>query len=202
MLYMKKRGMIVMAAGISMLVASFAVAVSLLDQGGFDRDFSIPELLEGMFDHVTENAQIRPGETRSFSFYTYDGTKQVLWGLQILDYRSGDNVVVSVSNIYGDDFGVFTSDQPAFFHTVNLERGDDLNFSVENKGSRTITAVMMFTINPEDQNRVVDPNSPLGRALVPLATVGFLLIAGIIVIVAGIVITLVDYKKRQNSEFI
>lgn len=186
-----------------MVLASFTIAITLLEQNGLGGDFSLPELLDGMFDHVTENMQIRPGETRSFSFYAPDGTRQLMWGIQILDYRSGDHVSVHISNIYGDNFGVFSSDQPAVFKTLNLQQSEDLNFSVENKGTRSIIAVMMFAMNPEDQNRHVNPNSPLGKALVPLAAVGFLLIAGIIAIAVGLVITVIDYKKRQNnSEFI
>jgi hypothetical protein len=202
MLSMKKRGPVVLIVGGILILSSFAVAISLLQQNGFENDLSLPLLLEGMFDHVTENTQIRPGEVAVFPFYAHGDTKQILWGLQILDYSARDTVAVSISNIYGDNFGTHLSDQPAFFKTLDLRQSEDLNFSVENRGQRTINVVMMFTNNPDEQDRMVDPNSPLGRALVPLAAVGLLLIAGIIVIVVGIVLTVLDYKKRQNSEFI
>ena len=192
--------MIIALAGVVMLVASFAVAVSVLEQGAIGGDFSLPVLLEGMFDQVSDNASLYPGETTYFSFDATSGTDQVLWGLQILDYRGGDRVSVSISNIYGDDFGTVESDQPAFFNTLAVPQSDVLNFMVENKGGRQITVVMMFTKNPEQQDRLVDQNSPLGRMLIPLAAVGFLLLFGIIVIIAGAIIMVYDYKKRQNSE--
>lgn len=185
-----------------MVVASFAVAMSVLEQGDLDGDFSLPHLLEGMFDQVSDSVTLNPGETVSFSFDATSGTSQILWGLQVLDYQAGDAVAVSVTNIYGDDFGAFDSDQPAFFKTLDVQQSEVLNFNVENTGKRQMTVVMMFTKNPEEQDRLADPDSPLGKALVPLAAVGFLLIFGIIVIVAGAVVAVFDYKKRQNSGFV
>lgn len=199
---MKKRGIIVCVAGVSMIVASFAIAISILQQNGLEEDFSLPELLDGMFDETTENTMIAAGDSASFSFDATAGTTQILWGLQILDYQSNDAVAVSISNIYGDDFGSFASNQPAFFETMDIEKSDILNFMVENKGQRTITVVMMFTKNPEDSDKLADPNSPLNRMLVPLASVAFLLIIGIIVIIVGAVITIIDYKKRHSSEYV
>ncbi|MDC8437808.1 MAG: hypothetical protein LV468_02260 [Candidatus Nitrosotenuis sp.] len=199
---MKKRGIIVCITGVSMVVASFAIAVSILQQNGLEGDFSLPDLLDGMFDQTSENTMIASGDSASFSFDATDGTTHLLWGLQILDYQSNDAVAVSISNIYGDNFGSFASNQPAFFETLDIEKSDILNFNVENKGPRTITVVMMFTKNPEDSDKLADPNSPLNQMLVPLAAVAFLLIIGIIVIIAGTVIAIIDYKKRHNSEYV
>lgn len=199
---MKKRGIIVSIAGLMMVVASFAIAASLLEGEGFEGDISIPSLLEGMFDHVTESTQLHPGESILFPFDASDGTSKILWGMQIMDYRSGDKVEVTITNIYGDKFGTFQSDQPAFFETLDVSQSESLNFGVENKGSRTITFVMMFTKNPGEDGRLSDPNSPLNKTLVPLAAIGILLILGIVATCAGVIISVFDYKKRQNSEYV
>lgn len=198
--FMKKRGLIVAAGGVVMILASFVVAMDVLERGDLEGNLSLPQLLEGMFDQVSDTVPLYPGQSTTFSFDATSGTEQILWGLQILDYQAGDEVSVTISNIYGDDFGTVDSDQPAVFEALQIQQGDMLNFIVENKGQRPITVVMMFTKNPEQQDRFASPDSPLNRTLVPLAAMGFLLLFGIIVIIAGAIIAVYDYKKRQNSE--
>jgi hypothetical protein len=199
---MRKRGIYVIAGGAAMLVVSLAVAASIITEtGSLEGEFSLPDVLEGMFDEVTDRTQISPGQMASFSFDASTGTTMLLWGIQILDYQGGDAVEISISNIYGDNFGKFSSKQPALFETMVVEKGDIYSFNIENKGARPITVVMMFTKNPDESERFSDPNSPLSRTLVPLAVSGMLLIIGIIIIIAGVVILIIDYRKKQ-SEFI
>jgi hypothetical protein len=198
---MKKRGIYIAAGGAAMVVVSFAIAMSVVQDHAFEQgEFSIPEMLEGMFDEVTEQTQIMPGETASFSFDAVGDTRVLLWGMQIMDYQSGDTTTVSISNIFGDKFGEFKVDQPAFFETTMIEKSDIYNFNVENNGNRPITIVMMFTKNPNDST-FSDPNSPLSKTLVPLAVSGTLFILGLITIIAGAVIIVIDYRKRR-SEFV
>lgn len=198
---MKKRGIYIAAGGAAMVVVSFAIAMSVVQDHAFEQgEFSIPEMLEGMFDEVTEQTQIMPGETASFSFDAVGDTKVLLWGMQIMDYQSGDTTTVSISNIFGDKFGEFKVDQPAFFETTMIEKSDIYNFNVENNGNRPITIVMMFTKNPNDST-FSDPDSPLSKTLVPLAVSGTLFILGLITIIAGAVIIVIDYRKRR-SEFV
>ena len=200
---MKKRGIYIAAGGIVMMIASFAVAMSIIDEtGSLDGGFSLPDILEGMFDQVSEKTQINPGESVSFTFDASTGTTMLLWGIQVLDYQSGDEVSVSISNIYGDNFGSFSSDQPALFETMKIEKSDIYSFNVENKGARQITTVMMFTKNPEDSEKFSDPNSPLSKTLVPLAVSGIMLVVGILVVIMGVIILIIDYRKKRYSEFI
>ena len=107
---MKKRGIYIAAGGVAMVVVSFAVAMSIVNEtGSLDGEFSLPDILEGMFDQVSEKTQISPGESVSFLFDASEDTEMLLWGIQILDYQSGDSISISISNIYGDDFGKFSS---------------------------------------------------------------------------------------------
>jgi hypothetical protein len=198
----KKRGIYVVIGGAVMIVVAFAITMSIMEDQRFNRvGFSLPDILEGMFDQVSDKTQLSPGETAYFSFDASADTKMLFWGVQILDYQSGDSVLVSISNIYGDSFGQFNVDQPAFFDTMEIENYNSYNFNVENKAGKTITVVMMFTKNPQDSNVFSDPNSPLSKTLVPLAISGMLLIIGVIVVIAGVIIIIIDYKKRR-SEFI
>jgi hypothetical protein len=199
---MKKRGIYVSIGGVVMIAISFTMAMSILNDQDLGRnEFSISDVLEGMFDQVSDKTQILAGETASFSFDASTSTQTLLWGLQILDYQSGDVVSVSISNIYGDNFGQFNVNQPAIFETMKVEKSDIYNFNVENKGNRQITVVMMFTKNPNDSKMLSDPNSPLSKTVLPLAASGSFLIIGIITVIVGITIIIIDYRKRQ-SEFI
>jgi hypothetical protein len=197
---MQKRGVYVAVGGALIIAISIAVMTSIISQTATpDGEFSLPDILEGMFDEVSERTQIGPGETASFSFDASTYTSMVMWGIQILDYQSGDEVEISISNIYGDDFGKFSSDQPALFKTMVVESSEIYNFNVENKGKRPILAVMMFTKNPEDSEKFADPNSPLSKTLLPLAVSGILLFVGIIVVIVGLIILIVDYRKKQSG---
>ena len=200
---MKKRGIIISLAGIAMLVISFSIAISILQRSGMSGDeFSLSDVLKDAFDQMSDKTQIQPGETSFFSFDASEGTKTLLWGLQILDSEIGDGVLISISNIYGDDFGTFTSNQPVFFETLEITKADVYNFNVKNKGTRPVTIVMMFTKNPDDSNLAIDPNSPLGKSIFPLAVSGTFFIVGIVTTIAGIIIIIVDYRKNRSSNFV
>src|SRR3989338_8199530 len=200
---MKKRGVIVSLAGVAMLVISFSIAISILESSGIsDNEFLLPDVLRDAFDQVSEKTQIQPGDTAYFSFDASSDTRTLLWGFQIMDSQIGEGLVISISNIYGDDFGQFTTNQPVFFETLEVTRSDVYNFNVENKGSDPVTLVMMFTENPDDSKSVINPNSPLGKSLLPLAASGTFFITGIVTTMAGIIIIIIDYRKNRSSNFV
>ncbi|MEM3006972.1 MAG: hypothetical protein QXW37_05460 [Candidatus Nitrosotenuis sp.] len=197
---MKQRGFYIAGGGVVMIVISFVVAISIINESGTNGgQFSLPDLLQGMFDEVSDNVHIRPNESFSFSFDASTDTQALLWGIQILNYESGDVAEITISNIYGDEFGKFRLNQPAMFETLKIEKSDIYNFNVKNTGSRQITTVMMFTKNPEESERLVDPNSPLSKTLMPLAISGIMLFVGIAVAIIGVIILIVDYRKKQSE---
>ena len=199
---MQKRGIYVSLGGVSLVVISFAIAMVLVSNTGFpDSEFALSEIMEGMFDEVSDRIQVQPGETGTFSFDASSDVGSVFWGVQIMDYQSTDSVSISISNIYGDDLGKFESDQPALFETMKIENPDIYNFNVKNTGTRPIEIMMMFTKNPETSEKFSDPNSPLTKTLLPLAISGILLMVGIIITIIGIIILVIDYRKKQNSRY-
>ena len=200
---MKKRGIIVSFAGIAMLIISFSIAISILQSSGMSGDeFSLPDVLKDAFDQVSDKTQILPRETTFFSFDASDGTKTLLWGIQVMEPQISDDISISISNIYGDNFGKFKSNQPVFFETLDITKPDVYNFNVENKGDKPITMVMMFTKNPDGSKSVINPNSQLGKSLLPLAASGTFFIAGIVTTIVGIIIIIVDYRKNRSSNFV
>lgn len=199
---MRKRGIYIAVGGLSLVIVSFMVAMTLVSNTGISNsDFSISEMMKGMFDEVTDKTQIEAGQTSTFSFDASSGVNTLFWGLQIMDYEDKDSVSVSISNIYGDTFGTFSSDQPAFFETMKITQPDVYSFNVKNTGQRPIYVTMMFTKNPEESKRFSDPNSPLSKTVVPIAIAGMLLIIGIITVIIGAIVLAIDYKKKQNSRF-
>ena len=187
-----------MIIGVVMIIAAFATVYSIIPPtiGMGENFFPAPE---NIFDSVTENQRIDPGASFTFSHTT--GTSQVplMWGLHIIDYQQDDSVSITVSNIFGDKFGSFDEGDPIFIKSFMIPKVDTYSFDVENKGKNPITVVMMFTENPEKSKALNDPNSTFHKSIVPLAIAGLLLIIGIIVLIAGTILSIVDWKKRKNQ---
>jgi hypothetical protein len=101
-------------------------------------------MFEGMFDQISDNIQILPGESDYFSYSAKLSNIPLLWGVQIVDYQDGDKLTVSISNIYGDDYGVFSQDGPIIFEMLEIHQSDTLNFEIQNHGSRMIDVVVML----------------------------------------------------------
>ena len=198
---MKKRGPIVGFIGVVITMAAFLTILSLVPGVGptVNGELFIPNILEGMFNEVSDEIQIYPGEINTFSYASSVSEIPLLWGLQITDYREGDTFTVSVSNIYGDAFGTFEQSGPVLFDMFVVPNSDTISFQVQNTGDRPINVMMMFVEDPDNSEALSDPNSPLMSTLIPLAISGILLIVGIIVIIAGAIITLVDWRKTKDQ---
>ena len=126
---MKKRGPVIGISGLILVICSLSVMFSVFPTNITARDhFSVPSVFEGMFNQVSDNIQIRPSESGYFSYSTKSSNVPLLWGVQIIDYQDGDKLSVSISNIYGDDYGVFSQDGPIIFETLEITKSDTLNF--------------------------------------------------------------------------
>ncbi|SRR5579885_923934 len=197
---MKKRGFYVVIAGASMIIAAMGVAYSITansSEGLSGNDF-LPSP-ESMFDSVSEQVTIDAGNAYSFSHTTNTAQVPLMWGVHIIDYKGDDSVTISISNIFGDKFGSFTENDPIFIKSFTIPKIDTYNFNVENNGKSPVTLKMMFTENPEKSKALTDPNSPFVKNIIPLAAAGFLLMIGIITIIVGIILAVVDWKKGKNQ---
>ncbi len=189
-----------MIAGAAMIIAAMAVAYSIMASlpAGISGEDLFPAP-EGMFDNVSEQVTIDSGNAYSFSYTANAGQVPLMWGLHILDYNNDDSVTISVSNIFGDKFGSFTESDPIFIKSFTVPKADSYNFNVQNNGKSPITVKMMFTENPEKSKALTDPNSPFVKNIISLATAGFLLIIGIVVIISGTILAVVDWKRGKNQ---
>ncbi len=197
---MKKRGPIVVIIGMVLIAVAFLVSYFIMERAGSSLGgngfFPSPE---SMFDEISEKETIEPG--MSYTFYHTTSSSQVplMWGLYITDYKSENRVTINVTNSFGDKFGSYTESDPIFIKSFVIPKVDTYNFKVENSGGSPITAEVMFTENPEKSRALTDPNSPFNKNIVPLATAGFMLIFGIIVVISGIVLCVMDWRKSRNQ---
>ncbi len=197
---MKKRGPIVMIIGTIMIVSAMIIAYSVMQRVGPSIGgasfFPSPE---SMFDEVSEKETIDPGTAYTFTQTTTSSQVPLMWGLYITDYKPDNRVLVSVSNMFGDKFGSYEEGDPIFIKSFVIPKVDTYNFYVENKGSEPISVKMMYSENPEKSKALTNPNSSFYQNIIPLATSGFLLIIGIIVIISGIVLSVMDWRRTKNQ---
>jgi len=198
---MKIRGLIIFIIGITLIGISLLLAASVLPSN-FDgsEDLSMASLFEGVFDEISDEVQIMPGDLIYVSYGVYSQNVPILWGIQILDFQQGDKLSINISNIFGDNYGEFIQKEPILFELLDISQSDTLNFEIQNIGSRGITIVTMFSENPENFDVFSNSNSPLNEMIFPLMVSGMLLIFGIIILLLGIVILLVDLKNYQSTK--
>lgn len=199
---MKKRGPIIGISGLILVISSILIMVSVFPTSNIaDNDnFYVPSMFEGMFNQVSDDIQILSGESGYFSYSTKSSNIPLLWGVQIIDYQENDQLLVSISNIYGDDYGVFPQDGPIIFEMLDIAQSDTLNFEIQNQGPRMITIVVMLSEDPDNSDALSNPNSPFMNKILPLAISAILLIFGIIMLLVGVILSLIDRKNTQNNK--
>lgn len=198
---MKKRGLIIATVGLVLVAISLAMAVSTVPSNITDpNDLSMASLFEGMFDQITSEIQIMPGE---LTYVTYDVSSydtSLLWGVQIIDYNSGDALLIKISNIFGDDYGEFVMFEPILFEALEITLSDSLNFEIKNTGPNPVNVILMFSEYNENSDALSNPDSPVMNMIVPLLISGFLLVLGIIVAIISVIIILVDVKNNLDDK--
>ena len=199
---MKKRGSIVGIFGLILIIGSLLIMVSVFSTSNItDRDdFYIPSMFEGMFNQLSDDIQILPGESGYFSYSTKSSNVPLLWGIQIIDYQDGDKLSISISNVYGDDYGVFSQDGPIIFEILDITKSDTLNFEIQNQGSRIINAVVMLSEDPDNSGALSNSHSPFMNKILPLAISGILLIIGIVTLLIGVILSFIDWKNKNNNK--
>jgi len=199
---MKKRGFIIGLSGMILIIISISIMISIFSSSNItdSDDFYVPSMFQGMFDKISDNIQISPGESGYFSYSATSSNIPLLWGVQIIDYNDGDKLSTSISNIYGDNYGVFSQGGPIIFEMLDITKSDTLNFEIKNLGPKIIHVVVMLSENYDHSNALSNPQSPFMNKIFPLAISGILLILGIITLLIGIILSLVDWKHTQNNK--
>ena len=198
---MKKYGPIIAFVGFSLILISLLIAISSVPSDiSEDETFLVSSLFEGMFDDVSETFQIMPGDVIYTSYTTSLSDVPLLWGIQIIDYQYGDMLYIQISNIFGDSYGEFIQNDSVLFTTTLIDQSDTLNFQIENTGTRIIDAVVMFSEDPENSDSFSNPNSPMMDMLLALIVSGFLIILGILILLIGIIITILDLKNKLDNK--
>ena len=198
---MNKRGIVVFVIGFILIGVSLSLAASVIPStlDGPD-DLSLASLFEGVFDEISDEIQIMSGDTIYVSYGVFSQNVPSLWGIQILDYKQGDELSINISNIFGDNYGEFIQTEPILFESLDISQPDTLNFEIQNTGTRDILVVTMFSEDPENSDIFTDSNSPVNNMIFPLIVSGMLLIIGIIIFIIGVIILLVDLKNYQTTK--
>ncbi len=198
---MKKYGPIIALVGFGLILISLLIAISSVPSNiSEDETFLVSSLFEGMFDDVSETFQIMPGDVIYTSYTTSLSDVPLLWGIQIIDYQYGDMLYIQISNIFGDSYGEFIQNDSVLFTTTIIDQSDTLNFQIENTGTRIIDTVVMFSEDPKNSDAFSNPNSPMMDMLLPLIISGFLIILGIIILLIGIIVTILDLKNKLDNK--
>ena len=198
---MKKYGPIIALVGFGLILISLLIAISSVPSNiSEDETFLVSSLFEGMFDDVSETFQIMPGDIIYTSYTTSLSDVPLLWGIQIIDYQYGDMLYIQISNIFGDSYGEFIQNDSVLFTTTLIDQSDTLNFQIENTGTRIIDTVVMFSEDPENSDVFSNPNSPMVDMLLPLIVSGFLIILGILILLIGIIVTILDLKNKLDNK--
>ena len=198
---MKKRGLYILVIGVISVAISLTIATTSIPTNVTGpENFSMATMFEGMFDEITNEIQISPGELTYVSYDVSSVSAPLLWGIQITDYVSGDKLSINISNIFGDSYGQFVMSDPILFEALEIAQSDNLNFEIKNTGSRTVSIVVMFSEDPENSDALSNPDSPLMNMVVPLLVSGFLLVIGIIISIIGVIVILVDLKNNLDNK--
>ena len=210
---MKRRGPVVGLVGAAITAGSFLALLSVtadLDAITVNGEMaSVRSLLDGVFTDVTDEVLVFAGDTAEFRHVPYgggippagDSDQPLLWAVEIADYEEGDAFTVSASDDLGASaYGPRYSENSVMFDTIAVPDAGELVFSVRNDGGRPFSAVMMFVDDPSSVDVLGDPDSKLVAALVPLAASGLAMLAGMTVMAAGAVVTLVDWRKTRGRD--
>ena len=198
---MNKRGLIIFVFGLILVIVSFSIAVSVIPSGVSEsNNLPMSILFEEMFDEVSDEVLIMPGDSTFVSYDTLSSNVSLLWGMQILDYQSDDQISIIISNIFGDDYGKFVQNDPIMFELLEISQSDTLNFEIKNLGSRHVTILIMFSEDPKNSNVFSNSNSSAMKMIFPLAISSVMILLGIIVSIIGIFVFLIDLKNYQNNK--
>jgi hypothetical protein len=198
---MKKRGLIISLAGITLIGISLLITMSVMPSTFSDSTtFSVPSMFEGMFNEISNEIQIMPGDSAYVSYSTFSSDIPLLWGIQIIDFQFGDKLSIHISNIFGDSYGEFIQDEFILFEVLQIEQSDTLNFEIKNLGSQNIIVIAMFSEDPENSDALSSSNSTVMNMMAPLVISGIMIILGILISIIGGITLLVDWKNIQDNK--
>jgi hypothetical protein len=196
----KKRGPIISISGLVLIIISLSIASSIVPNDISEINNFSNSLFEEMFDEITNEIQIMPGDSTYFSYTTFSSDVPLLWGIRIVDYQPGDKLSIKLSNIFGDDYGDFIQNDPILFEILNISQSDTLNLEIKNIGTRNVNLIAMFSEDPDNFDPLSNSNSSGMNTVLVLAFSGFLLILGIIISIIGTIVILVDLKNNQGNK--
>lgn len=200
MIIIRKRGLFVAGVGAAIFGISILVADSLvLSDFAGPAGFSADAVFEGMFDEIKSGITITPGTTEHISYDVKSEGAPLMWAIHIVGYTQDDRLSITSANMYGDIYGQFVQAEEMKFEIVESAQAGPLDVAITNSGNEYVEVSVMFAEDPEKSEMFTDPDSILNKLIIPLAVTGILVVTGLIVVVTGMIIFLVDMKRRQST---
>ena len=118
---MNKRGLIIILVGLALVGISLFIATSVIPSNVVDpNNISMTAIFGAMFDQISNEIQIMPGSLAYVSYGTSFSDISLLWGIQIIDYQTGDKLLINISNIFGDDYDEFVQTESILFEALDV----------------------------------------------------------------------------------
>ena len=147
-------------------------------------------------DRSTLEETIPSGESATFQYapstsnVLSDADESFMWGVHISNYEPGDSLSVTTTDPLGNVMAVTSvQEREAFMPHVNGYY-DLYYFEVTNTGDRQLVVYMTFLNSDDIEEGVI-------QDVLYLGIVGMIFIVGLVVIAAGVVITLLDWRSSR-----
>ena len=187
-----KRGVILTMAGVAITGIAYLVLLSLPVFDSVAND-GVSSLLG---DRSTLEETIPSGESATFQYapstsnVLSDADESFMWGVHISNYEPGDSLSVTTTDPLGNVMSVTpVQEREAFMPHVNGYY-DLYYFEVTNTGDRQLVVYMTFLNSDDIEEGVI-------QDVLYLGIVGMIFIVGLVVIAAGVVITLLDWRSSR-----
>ena len=187
-----KRGVILTMAGVAITGIAYLVLLSLPVFDSVAND-GVSSLLG---DRSTLEETIPSGESATFQYapstsnVLSDADESFMWGVHISNYEPGDSLSVTTTDPLGNVMAVTSvQEREAFMPHVNGYY-DLYYFEVTNTGDRQLVVYMTFLNSDDIEEGVI-------QDVLYLGIVGMIFIVGLVVIAAGVVITLLDWRSSR-----
>ena len=141
--------------GISLSIVTFVISSNV----DTPNSLLMTTIFEDVFDEISNEMQIMPDNSAYVSYVASFSDVLLLWGVQIIDYHPGDQLSISISNLFGDDYGESVQTESILFEVLEMSQSDMLNFEIKNSGSRNVNVVVMFSEDPENSDVFSNLNS-------------------------------------------
>ena len=192
---LRRRGPIIGIAGLVIAGSTYLILLSLFPSLDHSPLGGAVPLLS---DRATTTETIGPGESATFQYVPSgsrtlsDSVSSFMWGAHIPDYEPGDGASIVMSDSTGNVLDTVRLQGWEVFEPHVAEFLDTYYFEVTNIGDRPFSVFMTFLDSSDLESDSIQKIIHIGLA-------GVVFLVGVVVIIVGAVVTLVDWKSEKRT---